>query len=567
MSFVIYAFEREYIEGVVADVLASRGRLSEGARDALNAAIANSVKLDGFRDASRAAPELLQEWVMDELIEGNDRIAAAMFRAWVDAREPLRQRVAERLSSLGVSVDGPDLRDRTFTGMWDLEEWFREAETMTEDDPGLDKDDAGLMLCYVSGMAVEAVEGEIIIESETLSSFLDQLRELPADAPEWREINGFAESALDIAAAKSTERALESLKAFLEVLAAIRENFEAELGYLEIDMDPERRTLETAESATLMPHAMGLMEELRQRLEEYSAVFPRAESRTEESQRAAQRGRCEEAVLDVMARWDGYAAEKLDLEDEPGADGLPVEDPATEDESAKAVPSEEYEALRSEADGLRREAASLKAENERLTRANSDLQADKESLGEVNGKLRTELSQSQEMEETWRRAYVSERAAVADEDEASASPTTVKEAIALAERSFPDRLVFALNSKSDRRSPFQKPDEVFDALAWLATVYFQRRTKPGKLPGFDKLLKESCPGWSYKPKQTDVTKEQFEEWYTTTIDGRRYDLDAHMGKGTSYDPQYTLRIAFAWDDEIRRVVVGYIGLHQRTRRS
>ena len=39
------------------------------------------------------------------------------------------------------------------------------------------------------------------------------------------------------------------------------------------------------------------------------------------------------------------------------------------------------------------------------------------------------------------------------------------------------------------------------------------------------------------------------------------------GKGTSFDPQNTIRIAFDWDDEEKRVVVGYIGRHQKNRRS
>ena len=140
--------------------------------------------------------------------------------------------------------------------------------------------------------------------------------------------------------------------------------------------------------------------------------------------------------------------------------------------------------------------------------------------------------------------------------------------MALAGKLFPDRLAIALNSKSDnKRSQFQKPQEVFDALAWLATAYHQRRANPGGSPDFDKLLKESCPGWSYKSSQTEITREQFEEWYTTTWEGKSYVLNPHLGKGISYDPQNTIRIAFDWDDDRKRVVVGYIGMHQRNRKS
>ena len=144
---------------------------------------------------------------------------------------------------------------------------------------------------------------------------------------------------------------------------------------------------------------------------------------------------------------------------------------------------------------------------------------------------------------------------------------SVSDALALAEKTFPDQLLLALNSKSDRNTPFRKPDEAFDVLAWLSTEYHRLRTKPGACPDFNRLVKEACPGWSYSPGQAEVAKEQFADWYATTVDGKAYDLYPHIGKGTSFDPQNTIRIAFAWDDDLRKVIVGYVGLHQRNRRS
>ena len=169
------------------------------------------------------------------------------------------------------------------------------------------------------------------------------------------------------------------------------------------------------------------------------------------------------------------------------------------------------------------------------------------------------------MEEGWRQAYVSARVASAvDEDEPP--PASVREAVDRARKAFPDQLLFAPNSKSDKNSPFLRPDEVFDALAWLATDYQQLRSNPpGKPPPFDTLLKVSCPGWSYRPHQSALTRERFDEWYRTEVDGRSYDLGAHLAKGTNHDPQTTIRIAFAWDDERDRVIVGYLGRHQRNR--
>ena len=220
---------------------------------------------------------------------------------------------------------------------------------------------------------------------------------------------------------------------------------------------------------------------------------------------------------------------------------------------------------------LEAEVAKLGEDNRRLAQDNEGLRFDKDLLAEESDKLRTDLARSGESEEYWRSAYVAvsagqSRAAMGLS--ASGDPDTVNEALDLAQSMFPNELAIALNSKSSKNSPFRKPDETLAALSWLATEYRRRRTTPSESrPDFNKLLKESCPGWFYKPGQTEVTAEQFIEWYTTSVDGKTHRLYHHIGKGNSHDPQNTIRIAFSWDDESQRVIVGFLGLHQRNRRS
>lgn len=220
---------------------------------------------------------------------------------------------------------------------------------------------------------------------------------------------------------------------------------------------------------------------------------------------------------------------------------------------------------------LEAEVSRLGEDNRRLAQDNEGLRFDKDLLAEENDKLRTDLARSGESEEYWRSAYVAvsagqSRAAMGLS--ASGDPDTVNEALDLAQSMFPNELAIALNSKSSKNSPFRKPDETLAALSWLATEYRRRRTTPSESrPDFNKLLKESCPGWFYKPGQTEVTAEQFIEWYTTSVDGKTHRLYHHIGKGNSHDPQNTIRIAFSWDDESQRVIVGFLGLHQRNRRS
>ena len=76
-----------------------------------------------------------------------------------------------------------------------------------------------------------------------------------------------------------------------------------------------------------------------------------------------------------------------------------------------------------------------------------------------------------------------------------------------------------------------------------------------------------CSGWSYKTNQVEESIAKYREWYETLADGKTWFLGAHIGKGTSRDPQHTIRIGFARDDENDRIIVGFIGLHQRNRQS
>ena len=78
---------------------------------------------------------------------------------------------------------------------------------------------------------------------------------------------------------------------------------------------------------------------------------------------------------------------------------------------------------------------------------------------------------------------------------------------------------------------------------------------------------EACTGWTYKTSQREESIAKYREWYETLADGKTWYLGAHIGKGTSRDPRHTIRIGFVRDEEDNRVIVGFIGLHQRNRQS
>ncbi len=553
----------EYAESLVGHALEFRGQASRGARTALDRALDRCVRVNGFRDASKAPSAPLKVPVLDALVDEEAPLARALLGVWAESRPELRDAVGEHLDNEGGAAASPDLIMAPWNGR-DLED---AVQLLVGRNEHLDEHDVRLMFCFVSGRDVIVDLPGDSIRSPMMRDFLAALDGLDPSAPDWEDVGPFLDAVADREHERSkraTDTAVESLVTLLDEV--LRE-FEGELAYLDLYADVSTWADEATDSVWLVGDAHTIVEELHQMLEVYRPVRPQAGTRVEEAARAAERVAAEDGILGVASRWrELMEAPVVHEEDEP-ADG----DDLAEDDSAKFDDNElreENEALRAEVDRLRRADSERKAEHEGLVKQRTDLAAERESLQSELARLDDELSSSRETVEIWRMAGVSARLDEAGlPAEGRTETRTVRDAVALAGKLFPDRLAIALNSKSDKRSQFQKPQEVFDALAWLATVYHHRRANPGGSPDFDKLLKESCPGWSYKSSQTEITREQFEEWYTTTWEGKSYVLNPHLGKGISYDPQNTIRIAFDWDDDRKRVVVGYIGMHQRNRKS
>lgn len=145
-------------------------------------------------------------------------------------------------------------------------------------------------------------------------------------------------------------------------------------------------------------------------------------------------------------------------------------------------------------------------------------------------------------------------------------PESVQKAIEAAKTEFSERLEFALNSKSEPDSPYANLEEVATAFLWLATTYHDAKTGAAPNKSLDQSLRDAC-GWFFQSHQSVTTVGQYREWYETKVGGRKVELLAHIGRGKSKDPRETIRVAFAWDKESRKVVIGYIGQHQETRKT
>ena len=570
MAFLPPVMDPDCALSVIDRALGFRDDASDSVRSRLNSAIVQSVNVPGFRDSSIAPRPQLRDPILTAILAGKgEKLAVEVLRCWVESHASLRSIVSDHLSASGLPDDGPVLQQSVFKSVWLRHEWAAEVGQIADaaTNGRFDAEEIGLMLCCLSGR-VPTLESTVEMESPLFQRWLDELSELPPDAPEWDHMDEFAGSLRGLALEKITERVTVQVEALNSIINEIRSGFDDELRYLELDLTSW--SADDAARADRTQAALAHVSELKSSLSAYQPIRPQASSRSEESLRAPEREKHETSIIEIVGAWD----EMIVVPETTAADSAPdmslheahgeVNRLAVDADTA----DDDRDFVRPELDLLRRDNETLSSENERLKQDGEHLQTDLNALKDEIAQLRDELSQSREMQEHWRKGYVLASAGQArPESEQPARLSNVLDALELAEKSFPGRIRLALNSKSNSNTPFQKPDEVFDALAWLATEYHRLRTNPGDAPNFDKLIKEACPGWSYKPKQTEVTKDQFTEWYTTTLDGKSYGLDAHIGKGTSFDPHQTIRIAFDWDDELNRVIVGFVGRHQKNRNS
>ncbi len=527
-------------------------KVTRRVRTRLNAGL-RRLKLNGFRDTAKAPPRRLLQPVLDAIDRGSDPLASAVLDAWIESREDLRNAASAQLASRGIAVPEPPAA--RFESFWPADEWTEDCVEMAAADDSLSGEEAMLMLCLLS----RRFPGSPPLESELFRGWIGELRELQPNAPEWLEAEAFAKKVYHVRETKLRDLLVWFKGEIARGLEDLRRRFDDDLRYLGIDPDPWPGDVE--KRPALAEPTLQFVGTLRDRLEAYQPLRPQAASRDEERQRAVKRQDCEDGILGLLADWQRLR----DRPDPPtgaepetaGAGSEPVADrpPGLTDESLQA----ELGALQSEHDQALGRLERVREENDRLQEENRGLRSEKTQWDREADRLRGELSRSRRTEEQWRRSYVDEkRRPRSAPDNEPVTLNSVREAVALAQESFPERLLIKPNTKSDENTPFDKPGEVFDALAWLATAY--RRAPHDRIA-------EACPGWFYRPDQSDTTMGRYREWYQVQVDGTTWELSNHIGTGSSHDPRHTIRIAFAWDDANDRVVVGFVGLHQRNRQS
>lgn len=557
-AVVLEIMPERFVKAVVERSLSFRTKTTQPLRKAMDAAIRSQVHLKGFRDASKAPRKQLVPAIISEIDQRSARLADAVVRVWDDSQRTLREATTKCLKQFDAEDDQPPVpADRG----WTVQEWVSLRDRIVELHQELAAEEVALMLCVVTKKLPSAGYQEP--EEGTLSPrflrWIEELEQLPPDVQEWEEADHFAKMLRNLAAEKIDERDNAFTRELEKLIDGVRDEYKDELRYLDVDMRSWFNEA-SARQATI-PEALDVVHGLGKELADYRSVRPQAPSREQERSRAAARERHEAAILGLLTRWNKLMEQPVDP---PAAEVQEAREPYGADSEPAGKPA----AQQADLEKLRKEKSDLET---RLTEATKAAALEKEQLGEEISQLKASLAKAREDEQYWRAQYVDRSAETAGEagsaEDAVAALGSVKDVLAHAERAFPTQLRFALNGKSEKNAAYQKPQEVFQALAWLATEFYRVRPDPGAKVDFDRLIKESCPGWSYKPNQTETTMGMYPEWYRAVVDGRTYELANHIGKGAGFDPRNTIRIAFAWDDERRQVVIGYVGRHQRNRQS
>jgi len=584
---VVDFFSEEQIKAVVTKALSFRSRAPHNMRHSFNAAIDAEAVLDirGFAHPSKAKLAQLVIPVF-EACQRKIRLLGAVLRMWQASRATLHNHVAEHLKSLGLDAKGLNFKKGLFLSLWDQKELQEQCDAFEAQHPDehYSYEDVALMFCLVSG-GCPALPGELAsLDIATVSAlqFVDEIRSLPPDAPEWTDIWPLLEALEDLGRWHMQQQLVTLAARQREQVETLCKDYADELKYLECDLSPSFSAI--SKYPTPMWAALDHpTEKLRELLAQYRPLRPQGQSRAEEMQRAAKRADCEQQIIDTVDRWleavaevietsEALAEEEQALMDAEAADDAQALAKSTDKAAASDAGAdadslqEKYESAKSSRDRLKGNYRVLRARHRKLKQSQARLESKVKTLSaeldelrnaqqeqapnqdDRNG-LRTEESQGE-----WLVSYVPEHL------------KSVQDAIEQANRTFPTELHFALNSKSSVNS-FGKPDEVFSALAWLATDYRNQRINPQSGDQLADMIRKACPGWFYKTKQAAATMHKYKDWYTTAVNGKRLQLHLHIGRGKSFDPKSTIRIAFAWNKATQQVVVGFIGMHQRDRRS
>lgn len=346
--------------------------------------------------------------------------------------------------------------------------------------------------------------------------------------------------------------------------------FARELEYLECDTGPLRSVADDFPNVLIGgdPKDFEALVELLQR---FRTILPQGASVSEEASRSVERTTLGREIVEKLSGWTKNLTERMEqlkllieeMEQEHDAPLVPAAPASMEENSLDEL----RELLRAEKLKRGELKARYDTQGGKLRELNNILKKEKKEKDALAEEVVRLQERVEKLESATENGKINGAGEIAAEYHVQYPPKrleNVKDAVNQAARTYSDELLVALNSKSQDNSAFQKPDEVFAALAWLATDYRDYMLNQESGFEFNNTLRKVCPNWFYTPRQSPTTRGKYPEWYETTANGTGFELNAHIGRGKSHDAKSNIRIAFAWNDEESKVMVGYIGHHQKT---
>ncbi|MGQ4808464.1 hypothetical protein NKDENANG_01847 [Candidatus Entotheonellaceae bacterium PAL068K] len=199
-------------------------------------AIRGHVRIKGFQDPLRAPRPLLQREV-EKCSYHSNAVLGAILAVWAESHVSLQTEARTFLRSQGLPVVDPADFKEGFSASWATTEMFETVAAFQAQHADFDKDDVVLMLCYLTGgRAPLPVDTEPRQEESSVMKWrqwLEELRALPADAPEWDSLTEFIDELqlLDNEKRQEREAARDRLR---HALATLLEQATDELDYFGI---------------------------------------------------------------------------------------------------------------------------------------------------------------------------------------------------------------------------------------------------------------------------------------------------------------------------------------------
>ena len=625
LNYIVGLMSSDFRAEVIQRALEWRNKVNGDLRKSFQSVLRKNVKINGFRNSHKADNQLLLTEIF-RLLPFSAELVGPVLHIWVESHPGLHEEVYGHLSEMKMPTHGLDFSENRFAGSWNFDTWQQEKENIVASHSHFSENDVALMLCCVSGNMPDRDGGDDDDPAESqgdtfFPKWLEELRALPADAPQWQQANDFVESAIEIIQYKTKVR--RSTQKHNEILAEMKQEVGRELAFFQCDPDSwsvEQLSNRLAGNSLAAPEEVAELlrqtESLKVLLTDYRSVHDIAPTIEEELALWPQRVELQRQILGCLYQIhllfsnadeddeDLAAIRKMEASPLPESAEPPCEaqvEPAQIDStqsdaqsSSNEVPNrpldstdtpaaEESVSDTSAVEGDESDSAqqSIHVEGDESVHepgaetpyvsdtGNSSLESENSSLRQELQELRGELKTTQDIVRLWRVAYEEARKRLApteippSEDE-FLPIEDVRTAVALAREKYSGELLFQPNSKSEiEDNPYEKPANVLAALQWLATTYYRSKMGDVNEPNFDLSIKKAC-GWRYMGSQSKNTMNRYKPWYTTSLEGKTYWLKRHVGTGSNKDSRYTIRIAFDWDSARQVVVIGYIGQHQQT---